>query len=213
VLAHAFVPRGAAFKIFADVVKNVPTESFEMARPTAAALNYAVRKPKGVIGVISPWNAPPADDLEGRPGPGLRQHRGGQALRGNAGHRHPAGRGDERGGRAPGVYNVVHGFGPDSAGEFLTRHPGVDAITFTGETRTGAAIMKAGADGMRDVSFELGGKNAGIVFADADFDAAVDGIFRSAFRTPARSAWAPSASMSSGRSSTLRAGPEGRARR
>jgi aminomuconate-semialdehyde/2-hydroxymuconate-6-semialdehyde dehydrogenase len=64
-----------------------------------------------------------------------------------------------------GVYNVVHGFGPDSAGEFLTRHPGVNAITFTGETRTGAAIMKA-ADGMRDVSFELGGKNAGIVFAD-----------------------------------------------
>jgi aminomuconate-semialdehyde/2-hydroxymuconate-6-semialdehyde dehydrogenase len=57
----------------------------------------------------------------------------------------------------------------------------VDAITFTGETRTGAAIMKAAADGIRDVSFELGGKNAGIVFADADFDAAVDGIFRSAF--------------------------------
>jgi aminomuconate-semialdehyde/2-hydroxymuconate-6-semialdehyde dehydrogenase len=45
----------------------------------------------------------------------------------------------------------------------------VDAITFTGETRTGAAIMKAASDGMRDVSFELGGKNAGIVFADADF--------------------------------------------
>jgi len=75
----------------------------------------------------------------------------------------------------------VHGFGPDSAGEFLTQHPGVNAITFTGETRTGAAIMKAASEGMRDVSFELGGKNAGIVFADADFEAAVDGIFRSAF--------------------------------
>ena len=80
-----------------------------------------------------------------------------------------------------GVYNVVHGFGPDSAGEFLTQHPGVNAITFTGETRTGAAIMKAASEGMRDVSFELGGKNAGIVFADCDFDAAVEGIFRSAF--------------------------------
>jgi 2-hydroxymuconic semialdehyde dehydrogenase len=81
----------------------------------------------------------------------------------------------------PGVYNVVHGFGPDAAGEFLTRHDDVDAITFTGETRTGSAIMKAAADGIRDVSFELGGKNAGIVFADAKFDDAVEGIFRSAF--------------------------------
>ena len=80
-----------------------------------------------------------------------------------------------------GVYNVVHGFGPNSAGEFLTRHPGVNAITFTGETRTGTAIMKAAADGTRAVSFELGGKNAGIVFADCDLDAAVDGIARAAF--------------------------------
>jgi aminomuconate-semialdehyde/2-hydroxymuconate-6-semialdehyde dehydrogenase len=80
-----------------------------------------------------------------------------------------------------GVYNVVHGFGPNSAGEFLTKHPGVDAITFTGESRTGEAIMKNAAVGLRDVSFELGGKNAGIVFADCDFDAAVEGIARATF--------------------------------
>jgi aminomuconate-semialdehyde/2-hydroxymuconate-6-semialdehyde dehydrogenase len=80
-----------------------------------------------------------------------------------------------------GVYNVVHGFGPNSAGAFLTQHPDVDAITFTGETRTGEAIMAAAAKGVRPVSFELGGKNAGIVFADADFDKAVAGITRSAF--------------------------------
>jgi aminomuconate-semialdehyde/2-hydroxymuconate-6-semialdehyde dehydrogenase len=80
-----------------------------------------------------------------------------------------------------GVYNVVHGFGPNSAGEFLTRHPGVDAITFTGETGTGSAIMKAAADGVRPVSFELGGKNPGIVFADCDFDAAIEGTVRSVF--------------------------------
>jgi len=79
------------------------------------------------------------------------------------------------------VYNVVHGFGKDSAGEFLTRHQGVDAITFTGETGTGEAIMAAAAKGMRAVSMELGGKNPGIVFADADFDKAVAGIARSAF--------------------------------
>ena len=80
-----------------------------------------------------------------------------------------------------GVYQVLHGFGPGSAGEFLTRHPDVNGITFTGETRTGEAIMAAAAKGVRPVSFELGGKNAGIVFADADFDKAVAGITRSAF--------------------------------
>ena len=80
-----------------------------------------------------------------------------------------------------GVYNVVHGFGPNSTGEFLTSHPGVDGITFTGETRTGAAIMKAASDGVRAVSMEMGGKNPGIVFADADLDEAVDGTARSAF--------------------------------
>jgi aminomuconate-semialdehyde/2-hydroxymuconate-6-semialdehyde dehydrogenase len=80
-----------------------------------------------------------------------------------------------------GVYNVLHGFGPNSAGEFLTRHKGVDGITFTGETRTGEAIMAAAAKGVRPVSFELGGKNAGIMFADADFDKAVAGITRSTF--------------------------------
>ena len=80
-----------------------------------------------------------------------------------------------------GVYNVVNGFGPDSAGAFLTEHKDVDAITFTGETRTGTAIMKAAAEGTRDVSFEMGGKNAGIVFADCDFDKAIEGISRSSF--------------------------------
>jgi len=81
----------------------------------------------------------------------------------------------------PGVFNVVHGFGPDSAGQYLTEHPGVNGITFTGETRTGTAIMKAAAVGVRPVSFELGGKNAALVFADCDLDAAVAGVTRSAF--------------------------------
>ena len=75
-----------------------------------------------------------------------------------------------------GVYNVVHGFGPNSAGEFLTRHPDVNAVTFTGESQTGAAIMKTVAASVKPVSFELGGKNAAIVFADCDFEEAVNGI-------------------------------------
>ncbi len=80
-----------------------------------------------------------------------------------------------------GVYNVVHGFGSDSAGAFLTAHPDVDGFTFTGETGTGEVIMKSAAKGIRDVSLELGGKNAGLVFADCDMDKAIEGTMRSAF--------------------------------
>jgi aminomuconate-semialdehyde/2-hydroxymuconate-6-semialdehyde dehydrogenase len=87
----------------------------------------------------------------------------------------------EKVGVPKGVYNVVHGFGPNSAGEFLTKHPGVNGITFTGETRTGEVIMAAAAKGLRSVSFELGGKNAAIVFEDCDFDKAIAGVTRSAF--------------------------------
>jgi len=81
----------------------------------------------------------------------------------------------------PGVYNVVNGFGPDSAGEFLTTHKGINAITFTGETRTGEAIMQAASVGLRNVSMECGGKNPGIIFADCDMDKAIEGTMRSAF--------------------------------
>jgi aminomuconate-semialdehyde/2-hydroxymuconate-6-semialdehyde dehydrogenase len=87
----------------------------------------------------------------------------------------------EKVGVPKGVYNVVHGFGPNSAGEFLTKHQGVNGITFTGETRTGEAIMVAAAKGVRPVSFELGGKNAAVVFEDCDFDKAIAGVTRSAF--------------------------------
>jgi aminomuconate-semialdehyde/2-hydroxymuconate-6-semialdehyde dehydrogenase len=80
-----------------------------------------------------------------------------------------------------GVYNVVHGLGPDSAGECLTQHPLVNAITFTGETRTGEAIMRQAALGIRQVSFELGGKNPALVFADCDIDKAIEGTMRSVF--------------------------------
>ena len=80
-----------------------------------------------------------------------------------------------------GAFNVVHGFGPDSAGEFITTHEGIHAVTFTGETATGREIMKAASANIKALSFELGGKNPAIVFADADFDAAIDGTARSVF--------------------------------
>lgn len=182
--SHLDIPRGAAnFKIFADVVKNVPTESFDMVTPDGGqALNYGVRGPKGVIAVICPWNLPLLL-MTWKVGPALAC---GNAVIVKPSEETPAtatllAEVMNEVGVPPGVYNVVHGFGKDSAGEFLTRHQGVDAITFTGETGTGEAIMAAAAKGMRAVSMELGGKNPGIVFADADFDKAVAGIARSAF--------------------------------
>lgn len=182
--SHIDIPRGAAnFKVFADLIKNVPAESFAMATPDGGeAINYAVRTPRGVIGVVCPWNLPLLL-MTWKVGPALAC---GNTVVVKPSEETPAtatllGEVMNEAGVPPGVYNVVHGFGPDSAGAFLTAHPDVNGITFTGETRTGEAIMKAAANGVRPVSFELGGKNAGIVFADADFDKAVAGITRSAF--------------------------------
>ncbi|MFC0528697.1 2-hydroxymuconic semialdehyde dehydrogenase [Phytohabitans kaempferiae] len=178
------VPRGAAnFRAFADIVSAAPTESFTTVTPTGGrALNYAVRKPVGVVAVIVPWNLPLLL-LTWQVAPALAC---GNAVVVKPSEETPASATVlaevmAAAGVPEGVFNLVHGFGPDSAGEFLTRHPGVDAITFTGESATGSAIMRAAADGVKAVSFELGGKNAGLVFADADLDAAVAGSVRSSF--------------------------------
>lgn len=182
--SHIDIPRGAAnFKVFADLLKNVATEAFEMATPDGSgAINYAVRRPKGVIGVISPWNLPLLL-MTWKVGPALAC---GNTVVVKPSEETPLttallGEVMQAAGVPAGVYNVVHGFGPDSAGAFLTEHPDVNAITFTGETRTGEAIMRAAAKGVRPVSFELGGKNAGIVFADCDLDKAIEGSMRSVF--------------------------------
>jgi aminomuconate-semialdehyde/2-hydroxymuconate-6-semialdehyde dehydrogenase len=182
--SHIDIPRGAAnFRIFADIVKNASTETFEMPTPDGrGALNYALRFPVGVVGVICPWNLPLLL-MTWKVAPALAA---GNAVVVKPSEETPStatllGEVMNAVGIPPGVYNVVHGFGPDSAGEFLSAHPGVDALTFTGETPTGTAIMKRAADGVRPVSLELGGKNAALVFADCDIDAAIAGTMRSVF--------------------------------
>ncbi|KAA0696206.1 2-hydroxymuconic semialdehyde dehydrogenase [Halopseudomonas laoshanensis] len=182
--SHIDIPRGAAnFKVFADLIKNVPAESFEMPTPDGTgALNYGIRRPKGVIGVISPWNLPLLL-MTWKVGPALAC---GNTVVVKPSEETPTttallGEVMKAAGVPDGVYNVVHGFGGNSAGAFLTEHPDVDAFTFTGETGTGETIMKAAAKGVRQVSLELGGKNAGIVFADCDMDKAIEGTLRSVF--------------------------------
>jgi len=178
------VPRAAAnFRVFADLIKSAAIESFQTETPDGkSALNYAIRKPLGVVGVIVPWNLPLLL-LTWKVAPAL--------ACGNTVVVKPS---EETPGTATllaeaikaadipgGVYNVVHGFGPSSAGEFLTRHPDVNAVTFTGESQTGANIMRAVAPTLKPVSFELGGKNAAIVFADCDFEETVSGVAESVF--------------------------------
>ncbi|HEX7747837.1 MAG TPA: 2-hydroxymuconic semialdehyde dehydrogenase [Bordetella sp.] len=178
------IARGIAnFRTFADLIKTAGTELYEMrAADGAEVMSYAVRKPLGVIGIISPWNLPLLL-FTWKVAPALAM---GNCVVAKPSEETPSSATllaevMDAAGVPPGVFNLVHGHGPDSAGEFLTRHPDISAITFTGESRTGSAIMKAAAEGVKEISFELGGKNAAVVFADTDFDAAVDGVARSSF--------------------------------
>jgi aminomuconate-semialdehyde/2-hydroxymuconate-6-semialdehyde dehydrogenase len=178
------VPRAAAnFRVFADVIKTASLESFQTETPDGkSALNYAIRKPLGVVAIITPWNLPLLL-LTWKVAPALAC---GNTVVVKPSEETPAtatllAEVMQEAGIPNGVYNVVHGFGPNSAGEFLTQHPDVNAVTFTGESQTGAAIMKTVAASVKPVSFELGGKNAAIVFSDCDFDEAIQGIGDAAF--------------------------------
>jgi (Z)-2-((N-methylformamido)methylene)-5-hydroxybutyrolactone dehydrogenase len=79
-----------------------------------------------------------------------------------------------------GVVNVVTGWGPE-VGKTLAAHPGIDKIAFTGSTAVGKLIAKAAADNLTRVTLELGGKSAQVVFADADLDAAANGVIAGVF--------------------------------
>ncbi|GAA3109532.1 aminomuconate-semialdehyde/2-hydroxymuconate-6-semialdehyde dehydrogenase [Kribbella aluminosa] len=178
------IPRGAAnFRTFADFASTLPTESYTTVLPDGRrAVNYAVRKPVGVVAIVVPWNLPLLL-LTWKVAPALAC---GNTVVVKPSEETPASATVlaevmAEAGVPNGVFNLVHGFGPSSAGEYLTKHPGVDAITFTGESATGTAIAKVAADRVKAVSFELGGKNAGLIFADADLDAAVEGSVRSVF--------------------------------
>jgi aminomuconate-semialdehyde/2-hydroxymuconate-6-semialdehyde dehydrogenase len=182
--ARLDVPRAAAnFRAFADVIKTAGMEAFETETADGRrALNYTVRKPLGVVGIVTPWNLPLLL-LTWKVAPALAC---GNTVVVKPSEETPAtatllAEVMQAAGIPNGVFNLVHGFGPDSAGEFLVSHPDVNAVTFTGESRTGAAIMRHCADTVKPVSFELGGKNSAIVFADCDFDEAVTGVAESTF--------------------------------
>ena len=156
----------------------------EMARPSSAlgALSYTFRKPVGVAGLISPWNLPlylltwkiaPAvacgNAVVCKPSEltPMTAHLLGEML--------------NEAGVPPGLINIVFGTGA-SAGAALTQHPDVPLLSFTGGTATGRRILEAAIPRFKKTSLELGGKNAALVFADADLSEAVITSVRSAFQ-------------------------------
>lgn len=173
------VPRAANnIRFFADFVEKQGGETYPMGEDY---INYTRYEPVGVAALITPWNVPFM----------LTTWKLGPCLAaGNTAVIKPAemtplsvsllGEIAKEAGIPDGVVNVVHGLG-HVAGTSLTTHPEVDLISFTGSTATGKRILKNGADTLKKVSFELGGKAANIVFEDADLDKAVPGSIHAAF--------------------------------
>ncbi len=164
--------RGAEnFRFFAD---RAPGAADGQALSAPDHLNFTTRKPIGPVAVITPWNTPFM----------LSTWKIAPALAAGCTVVHKPAEwspysarllveiGAEAGLPA-GVFNAVNGLG-ETTGRRLTEHPGIQAIAFVGESSTGSAIMRQGAQSLKRVHFELGGKNPCIIFDDADLDAALD---------------------------------------
>ena len=175
------IPRAAYnFHFYSELCAHQMSPSF---RSDDGSHHTTVREPLGVVGLITPWNLP-LYLATWKLAPALAQ--------GNAVVLKPAELTPmtayalykvlKEAGVPEGVVNIVQGFGPDSAGEALVRHKDVKAISFTGETVTGSAIMAAGSASLKKTSFELGGKGASVIFADADIERAARVATRAAFR-------------------------------
>ncbi len=166
--------RGAEnFRFFAGQVEAA-RDGHNLPSPTL--MNVTTRVPVGPVGVITPWNTPFM----------LSTWKIAPALAAGCTVVHKPAEDSpltarllveiaEEAGLPPGVLNTVNGYGHD-AGKALTEHPAIRAIAFVGESRTGSLIVKQGADTLKRVHLELGGKNPVIVFDDADLDRALDAV-------------------------------------
>ena len=173
------IPRASSnFRFFATATPHFASESHAMENN---GINYTLRQPIGVVGCISPWNLPLylftwkiapalaagncviAKPSEVTP---YTAHLLTEILREI---QFPAG-----------VLNILHGTGP-CCGEAIVSHPAIKAISFTGSTRAGARIASIAAPQFKKLSLELGGKNATLIFADADLEKHLPTIVRSAF--------------------------------
>ncbi|QNA85500.1 5-carboxymethyl-2-hydroxymuconate semialdehyde dehydrogenase [Sphingomonas sp. So64.6b] len=164
--------RGAEnFRFFAD---RAPAARDGQSLPSSDHLNVTTRHPIGPVAVITPWNTPFM----------LSTWKIAPALAAGCTVVHKPAEWSpysarllveiaHEAGLPAGVFNAVNGLG-ETTGRRLTEHPDIKAIAFVGESKTGSAIMRQGADTLKRVHFELGGKNPVVVFADADLERALD---------------------------------------
>jgi aminomuconate-semialdehyde/2-hydroxymuconate-6-semialdehyde dehydrogenase len=173
------IPRASSnFRFFATAILHTENEAHVM---DGVAFNYTLRQPRGIVGLISPWNLP-LYLLSWKIAPAIAV--------GNTTVAKPSEltpmtafllcEACREAGLPNGVLNIVQGTGPN-VGAAMTAHPKIETISFTGGTVTGRKVAKAGAPLFKKISLELGGKNPNIIFADADLDAAIAGSVRSSF--------------------------------
>ena len=173
------IPRAVAnFRFFGTAILHIASEAHVT---DSAALNYTLRQPIGVAGLISPWNLP-LYLLTWKIAPAIAA---GNTCIAKPSELTPltANRLAELSIEAAipaGVINIVHGYG-NKAGRAMTTHPDIPVISFTGGTVTGATIAANAAPRFKKLSLELGGKNPNLVFADADLDDAIATSIRSSF--------------------------------
>ncbi|MEE2918957.1 MAG: aldehyde dehydrogenase [Bacteroidota bacterium] len=177
--AHVDIPRAEKnLRFYASGIQHFASESHAM---EGEALNYTLRKPLGVVACISPWNLP-LYLFTWKVAPALAA---GNCVVAKPSEVTPAtayllSAWIKDAGFPDGVFNVLHGLGPE-VGEAMVTHPDVAAVSFTGGTATGARIAGHVAPKFKKMSLELGGKNPAIIFEDADFDEALKVTLRSSF--------------------------------
>ncbi|HEV8699800.1 MAG TPA: aldehyde dehydrogenase [Candidatus Polarisedimenticolia bacterium] len=179
-LARALdIPRAARnFRFFATAALHDHSESHATDRK---AINYTLRRPRGVAGLISPWNLP-LYLLTWKVAPALAVGNTAVAKPSELTPMtaHMLAEIARDAGLPPGVLNIVHGRGA-SVGAAIARHPEILTLSFTGSTATGADIARNAAPLFKKVALEMGGKNPNIIFADADHDEAVAAALKAAF--------------------------------
>jgi aminomuconate-semialdehyde/2-hydroxymuconate-6-semialdehyde dehydrogenase len=175
----AEVPRASAnFRFFASAIEQFHSEAY---RTDQQALNYTLRQPRGVAGLLSPWNLP-LYLFTWKVAPALAT---GNTVVAKPSELTPTTAHllteiCQEVGLPPGVFNVVHGYG-HKVGAALVAHAAVPTISFTGGTSVGAEIAKVAAPLFKKLTLELGGKNPNIIFADADPEETLRTSVRSAF--------------------------------
>jgi aminomuconate-semialdehyde/2-hydroxymuconate-6-semialdehyde dehydrogenase len=173
------IPRAASnFRFYAQAITQFSSEAHQM---EDSYLNYTLRQPIGVVGCISPWNLP-LYLFTWKIAPAIAA---GNCLVAKPSEVTPMtafllSKICIEAGMPAGVLNIVHGNGPKT-GMSIVAHPHIHAISFTGGTKTGAAIAQVAAPMFKKLSLELGGKNPNIIFADCDFDDMITTTLRSSF--------------------------------